>query len=296
MDWKARAEGYRHKIQTQVKNDSSGLQFGMILPGSCVLDVGCACGDMGKALFHEKECRVWGCDYNPYSLQEAEKTGAYERLFPVDLNTFKSVNFPEFQDFFDFIILGDVLEHLLEPAETLLELKHFLKPKGCFVVSIPNIAHISIKMGLLNDEFNYSKTGLLDHTHLRFFTYKTFPSFFGNIGLKIEEVCGSISPPNEEQLKRFPRQCRKIMIKDLHSWVFQYVLRISPSDESVEQLAEWNRQKLDLRKSDLPSEIYFFSDRSHYIKYVYGSFFSRIVDTLALFIPKRGKKEINEDR
>lgn len=268
----------------------------MISPGSCVLDVGCACGDMGKALFHEKKCRVWGCDYNPYSLQEAGKTEAYERLFPIDLNAFQPEDFPEFEGFFDFILLGDVLEHLLEPSESLLKLKRFLKPTGCFVVSIPNIAHMSIKMGLLNDEFNYTKTGLLDSTHLRFFTHKTFPSFFGNIGLKIEEVHGSIKPPNEEQLRELPRQCRKIIIKDLHSWVFQYVLRISLSDEPLERLSEWNRKKLDLTRSDLPSEIYFYSDRSHYIKYVYGSFFSRIIDALAHFIPKRVKKEINEDR
>ncbi|MGN1274100.1 MAG: class I SAM-dependent methyltransferase [Thermoguttaceae bacterium] len=289
MDWEERAEGYRHEINTE-ENDSCGQEFRMITPRSRVLDVGCACGDMGSSLHYEKECHVWGCDYNPYSLQEAEKTGGFERLFPIDLNTFTVDDFPEFHAFFDFILLGDVLEHLIQPSETLAKLKSFLKPDGHFVVSIPNIAHSSIKMKLLQDDFTYTPSGLLDCTHLRFFTYKTFPEFFGNLGLKIEKVSGSVKGIEEDKIRQFPMACRRLIVKDIHSWIFQYVMKIGVSSEKKEDLVAFNWQKMNISKEDLPSDIYWHNDRSHYVKYVYGSFFSNILDFLSNILRRRGKK------
>jgi 2-polyprenyl-3-methyl-5-hydroxy-6-metoxy-1,4-benzoquinol methylase len=71
---------------------------------------------------------------------------------------------------FDLITFGDVLEHLVDPSATLREAKTLLNPGGRILISLPNIAHWSIRAKLLLGRWEYQPTGLMDYTHLRFFT------------------------------------------------------------------------------------------------------------------------------
>lgn len=87
---------------------------------------------------------------------------------------------------FDYIIFGDVLEHLKYPYSLLEKFKNYLSEKGKFIISLPNVAHACVKSNLLIDNFNYTKYGILDDTHLRFFTYKTIAKEFANINLYID--------------------------------------------------------------------------------------------------------------
>lgn len=89
---------------------------------------------------------------------------------------------------FDVITFGDVLEHLRDPVEVLNNLRPLIAPAGCLVASIPNVAHRSLRLSLLFGEFDYADTGLLDRTHLRFFTIRTIEKMMNESGFKIVDM------------------------------------------------------------------------------------------------------------
>ncbi len=74
----------------------------------------------------------------------------------------------DYKKIFDYIILGDVLEHLIDPWKIVNELKQYLKKDGYLVSSIPNIMHVSVLRNLVLGNFTYEDSGILDKTHLRF--------------------------------------------------------------------------------------------------------------------------------
>lgn len=89
---------------------------------------------------------------------------------------------------FDAIVCGDVLEHLRDPLAALLALKAKLTPDGVIVISVPNVAHLWMRLSLLAGRFNYTDRGLLDRTHLRFFTRRTLLDFLREAGLSVTEL------------------------------------------------------------------------------------------------------------
>ena len=90
---------------------------------------------------------------------------------------------------FDLIILGDVLEHLLQPWESLAYIKSFLSKDGLIIASLPNIRYVSImKSVLINGDFKYESSGILDRTHLRFFCKKNICEMFSSAGLELIKI------------------------------------------------------------------------------------------------------------
>ncbi len=75
---------------------------------------------------------------------------------------------------FDLIVCGDVLEHLTDPGRVLASLNEYLRKDGIIIVSVPNVAHLWMRLQLLFGRFEYAERGILDRTHLRFFTRRTF--------------------------------------------------------------------------------------------------------------------------
>ena len=86
---------------------------------------------------------------------------------------------------FDYIILGDVIEHLVNPEAALKYLKKFLKQNGTLLISVPNAQHFSLVIPLLIGEFNYADAGILDRTHLRFFTWSSFKKLLESVGYNV---------------------------------------------------------------------------------------------------------------
>jgi len=100
----------------------------------------------------------------------------------------------------DVLVFGDVLEHLLDPWGVLARLKNIMSPKGYCVACIPNISHWTILAGLLHGEWNYADSGLLDKTHLRFFTKKTMIELFEQTGWQVEGfIPRTVFPQETEQ-------------------------------------------------------------------------------------------------
>lgn len=155
----------------------------LIGTGKKVLEIGCASGHFGKYLKMKAGCKVWAVELDE-RLAEAARPH-YEKILVGDVQEKKILDLLEAVKF-DVILCSNVLEHLAAPLPVLLRLRDFLESEGYFVIALPNVAHWSIRMKLLMGDFEYTETGILDDTHVRFFTRKTAMELLINAGLKIE--------------------------------------------------------------------------------------------------------------
>jgi len=154
------------------------------LTGRKILDVGCGTGALGELLARN------GNTVDGITHSEDEARIARERIASVrvmDLNDPNAVSV--IGGAYDALIFADVLEHLLNPRATLAALLPRLKNAGRVYVSLPNIACFYTRLGLFFGRFNMSKSGgILDETHLHFYTMKTARVFLADAGLKIEKI------------------------------------------------------------------------------------------------------------
>jgi len=95
---------------------------------------------------------------------------------------------------FDAIVYGDVLEHLIEPLGVLTTLNRALAEEGTIIASVPNVAHLWVRLQLLAGRFDYTDRGILDRTHLRFFTRRTFVDLLERAGLIVDELSATPVP------------------------------------------------------------------------------------------------------
>ena len=154
---------------------------------SSLLEVGCSSGAFGAAVKkHFRDCEVWGIEPSPAAAEFAAG-----RLDKAICGVFGS-EMPELEGKrFDCIVFNDVLEHLANPDQTLLICKQYLSEGGSVVASIPNILHFyQISKILLEQDWRYEQEGILDNTHLRFFTKKSIIRLFEHAGYKIEKIEG----------------------------------------------------------------------------------------------------------
>ncbi|MDR2801461.1 MAG: class I SAM-dependent methyltransferase, partial [Desulfovibrio sp.] len=209
-------------------NSPYKIMSGLIKNGSCLFDVGCNAGHFGAYLHDYKNCKIVGLEFDENALKRAVATGRFENVHQADLNSFDSHSLPQYHKKFDYVVFADVLEHLYNPQEVLNKFSYFLRDGGHFVLSIPNIGHGSIKASLLMNKFDYQDGGLLDRTHIRFFTNHTIPDFLSDIALKICYLSVNIKPLDcmikADIVKYIPLFSRILIAKDKYSHVWQYVL------------------------------------------------------------------------
>jgi 2-polyprenyl-3-methyl-5-hydroxy-6-metoxy-1,4-benzoquinol methylase len=164
------------------------------VPGTTILDVGCAAGVMGQALLDRGAREVVGLEVvaEAASLARSRISAAYR----YDVNSAFELPYPD--HYFDVFTFADVLEHLVEPEAVLRRLLRWLKPGGHVVCSIPNVRNESVLLPLLVDgKWNYTDAGILDQTHLRFFTLSSIQQFIASVGLLIDpEIQGVMSKPS----------------------------------------------------------------------------------------------------
>ena len=149
------------------------------------LDIGCASGEFSKNLkqtFLINEFNWTGIEKEknlPNSLENYRLLGnCIHDDLPGVLNKLEN-------DYFECIFALDILEHLKDPEEVLIKLKSKIKSNGTLIVSIPNVSHYSIILSLIKQEWIYADNGILDRTHLRFFTPKSFESFANKNGWEV---------------------------------------------------------------------------------------------------------------
>jgi 2-polyprenyl-3-methyl-5-hydroxy-6-metoxy-1,4-benzoquinol methylase len=147
-----------------------------------VLDVGCSSGQMGRLIKQRFGSYVYGIDISARNIEIAKKH--LDKAFVVDVE--KEFNLDEKE--FDVIIFADILEHLYSPLDCIEKFMKYIKPGGYFILSIPNVANWYVRLKLLFGNFDYESSGILDETHIRFFTFKRIVQMLNNAGLKIEKV------------------------------------------------------------------------------------------------------------
>ena len=252
---------YTKSFSAQNQNDSLSLLYGFVAPGSLVLDVGCACGDLAAALHREKNCVVCGLEKNPESVALCRRLNVFRQIDQFDLNNLTTAGFSDYIGTFDTVICGDVLEHLIAPDRTLQVLRGFLKKKGQLLVSLPNVAHASIKANLLLNDFTYTDIGILDRTHLHFFTARSIASFLAKCGFAIETAAAVTLPPDGWQphpLSDLPPEIASFILADRQSYIMQYVMRccLCSADSTVANLKKLKNLSLDKNeRADIISRI-----------------------------------------
>ena len=139
---------------------------------------------MSRALA-ERGCEIVGVELDPAMAERAAEF--CERMIVGDVEALDLESELEGERF-DAIVAADVLEHLKDPLGLLQRLRPFLEPDGCFVISVPNVAHGSVRLALLHGHFEYQDIGLLDATHLRFFTRETLEQLLDEAELGLAEL------------------------------------------------------------------------------------------------------------
>jgi 2-polyprenyl-3-methyl-5-hydroxy-6-metoxy-1,4-benzoquinol methylase len=157
------------------------------LPAACrrLLDVGCAAGVFGEMVKQHRDTEIWGVE--PLSSVAAK---ASARLDHVVVGTFcPQTALPE--EFFDCIVFNDVLEHMVEPEQALRYAMSLLSPNGSIVASIPNVRYLPILWMLAaRGSWKYGDCGVLDRTHLRFFTRSSIIEMFQSEGYAVKHISG----------------------------------------------------------------------------------------------------------
>lgn len=154
-----------------------------------VLDVGCGEGTLGKRLLEKGAREVVGVECDPVA---GEKAG--NSLSTVICGDVEELSLPFDEEYFDCMIFADVLEHLIDPLKTLKRFKNHLSGSGVIVASIPNVRYYGVINMLVEGRWKYDDHGILDRTHLRFFTIKETESLFTEAGLEITGISANIDP------------------------------------------------------------------------------------------------------
>ena len=178
--WSALRYSLDHDRVLGDKNSRHRILIDLAAQGKRALELGCADGYISRHLA-ERGCRVTGIEVDAEAAQRAQQW--CERVLNHDLNDPGWIQ--QLEGKFDTIVCGDVLEHLIEPERTLRLLHQLLAPGGRVIICLPNIAHIRVRMMLLRGHFDYEPTGIMDATHLRFYTYDSAREMIGRCGYRI---------------------------------------------------------------------------------------------------------------
>jgi SAM-dependent methyltransferase len=219
-------------------DDSSGsthnLVSELVEPGSRVLEFGCATGYMSKVLRDRLGATVVGVELQAEAAQEAILhcdrviIGDAEEL---DLEAELG------GERFDVILFADVLEHFRDPPAVLRRVRPLVAEGGAVVASIPNVAHVSVRLALLAGSFRYREEGLLDGSHLRFFTREGVQDLFEGSGYLITEWLRRRLEVEETEIPvpaSLPKEARAWATGDTEATTYQFIVRAVPSEEAAQ--------------------------------------------------------------
>lgn len=179
-----------------------------------IVEVGCSTGTLALALkARQPGVQVTGLELDARAAEMARSR--CDAVHQVDIDSAGPALFEQLAGA-DCWVFGDVLEHLRDPWRVLAEVRRVLAPGGCVVTSIPNAQHWSVQARLNMGAFQYEATGLMDRTHLRWFTRQTMLQLFEQAGLRVEAgvPCVVAEPPIREQALQGVRQMALALGRD----------------------------------------------------------------------------------
>ncbi|WP_125774514.1 class I SAM-dependent methyltransferase [Antribacter gilvus] len=182
---------YETAVDMSNRNSSQTLEAEFVGEGRTVLDVGCASGYLADAL------NVQGCKVSGIELDAEAAEIARPKLDKLVIGNLEEVALADAfaGSTFERIVFGDILEHLSDPAAVLTSALEILTDDGEIIISVPNVAHGSLRLALMQGRWNYTPTGLLDNTHIRFFTYEGLVDMLASVGLVVREAWSTSLDP-----------------------------------------------------------------------------------------------------
>ncbi len=165
-------------------------------PDASILELGCGAGATGVLALSRHKC----ARYVGIELDERAAELAQGRITEVFMGNVEHMKLPFAERSFDALIMSEVLEHLLDPWTTVRELAGFLKPGGLVMASVPNISHHRVVRNLLKGRFELQDFGIMDRTHLRWFTPQSFAGLFEQAGIEVDEWGPVIAPSWKSRL------------------------------------------------------------------------------------------------
>ncbi len=194
-----------------------------------IFEIGCGSGATGMAIKNKfPDVKYLGMDSNKEAVEIAQTR--LDKVIVADIERVSLDTFGLEKEYFDLIICADVLEHLYDPWKMLNGLREYLVPGGMILASIPNVQYINQIINLLNGNWTYEDFGLLDATHIRFFTLNEIVKMFNGTGYNIMNCSGTGNPimksdtwPNDFDFGKFV--IKNVTREEAHKFsVLQYLI------------------------------------------------------------------------
>lgn len=204
---------------------------GLVGFDASVLEVGPATGNLTRIITSEQRCTVTAIEIDAQAAERVQPlckavyVGDFELM---DLVTILG------EQRFDAVTFGDVLEHMRSPVAALKKVKPYLSDRGTVVISVPNIAHASIAYEIAHGRFDYRSIGLLDETHIRFFTRKTLLKTIDDAGYMVVDLQRVCVQPEDTEFNTRPYTTEQNRLMEffksanIESSTYQFVVRIAP--------------------------------------------------------------------
>ncbi len=189
-----------------------------------VLEFGCSSG-LFMGAYRERFPETYSVGVELFDVAANEARQHFDMVLTGNAETVDLLASGFERNSFDLMIYGDVIEHFVDPWKALQTHLEYLKPGGTVCICIPNVSHWSMIYALVNGNFRYQDQGLLDRTHLRFFTRSTFIELLTGAGLTVE-TCNSIIV-NEKKTQQAVATLAKLLDK-------------SPDQVSADQKRDWS--------------------------------------------------------
>ncbi|HVX12039.1 MAG TPA: glycosyltransferase [Pirellulales bacterium] len=202
-----------------------------------VLEIGCGNGRLGEALKRRQSCEVVGIELDRDAAEKA--TGRLDRVLVGDVERLKLDFAP---GSIDCLVCADVLEHLVDPLAFLRRTRQWLTEEAAVVTSIPNVRHHSVVGSLIEGNWTYEPAGLLDHTHLHFFTRRDAVDLFLQAGYQVETIHYVPGPGYEEWQRQEDKsrvQLGHVLVTGLPQaeaeefYVYQFLMVARPAVEAT---------------------------------------------------------------
>lgn len=234
---------YESEIDPSKDNTSHLKSIALVGSDKRVVDFGCSTGFVARVL-SDNGCTVTGIELDA---DAAEKARAYcDRVIVGDLDELDLAEELGGQPY-DVGLFGDVIEHLKDPRRVLVAMRDLLAPGGYIVLSVPNVAHASVRLALLKGQFDYEDVGILDSTHLRFYTRDSIGDLMESCGYLVDVMDWTEQKVSEDDLHEAldPLGLANLdeVARAFSEWeavAYQFVIKAVPASEEdvVERLSE----------------------------------------------------------
>ncbi len=188
-----------------------------------ILDVGCGAGALGASIKRRQLARVVGVEY---VAEQAQRAGTV--LDAIHVGDAAALDLPYLPGSFDCLIYSDVLEHLVDPWAMLARHRPLLAPGGTLLVSLPNVQFIGVIAGLLRGRWEYRRRGIMDRTHLRFFTRRSAWAMIVGAGYGVAAAHRNFRwfDDPDSRLHRYARVVAPLpWVRDLFTYQYIFVAR-----------------------------------------------------------------------